>query len=168
MAKLRSGALGHFDVAVIGSSSRYDVMRPGTHRRIKGADRNKAWREGTARTLAALRHSARRTIVVRAGPMLRESTMSCLIRRYPNGSGCATPTSQALFATAWRTELAAAAASPRAATLDLSTRYCTGGTCRPVADRYLAFRDPTHWSRTYSARVLSKPLGAAVRQQMSR
>lgn len=167
IAGLRKHSFGRFDVAVISSFGDYKVVRPGTNRRLVTSARNTAWRDGTATILAELRRSARRVIVVRSSPTLRQSTMSCLIRRYPDGSGCTTPIAEALFPATWQAENAAVSRTAGATALDLSTPYCAGGVCRPVAGKYLAFRNSTHWGRTFSAKVLSIQLGTAVKQQMS-
>lgn len=166
IAGLRKHSFGRFDVAVISSFGDYQVVRPGTNRRLVTSARNTAWRDGTARILAELRRSARRVIVVRSSPTLRPSTMSCLIRSYPNGSGCTTPITEALVPATWQAENAAVSRTAGAAAVDLSTRYCAGGVCRPVAGKYLAFRNSTHWGRTFSAKVLSIQLGAEVKRQM--
>lgn len=165
-AKLRRRAFGRFDVAVISSFARYGVLSGVKGRRLAGDARARKWRAGTARMLAALRRSAAKVIVVRSSPVLRPSTTTCLIRSYPDGSGCATRTPKALSGSAWRAEREAVARTAGSSALDLSQPYCGKRYCHPVSGKYLAFRNPRHWGRTYSAEVLSIPLGDAVQEQM--
>lgn len=160
LSGLQSGAYGRFDVAVVSQYSGHVLLDP-RGRRLAGAARKAAWQSGTKRLLGAVDASAEAIVVVRDSPELKATTFTCLIAAWPK-AGCATPASQALRPGMWRAEVAAAGAVRGTTTLDLSTPYCAARRCRPVSGAYLAFRDRSHWTRTYSARVLSNDLGPAV------
>ena len=117
------------------------------------------WREGLEKTLATLRRSASRVLVIGGTPVLAESAPECLAAHRTNLPACFTTRAKATERVYNRAEAAAARATGSGYISVLP--WLCGAVCTPVIGSMTVYRNRFQLSATY-ARMLNGVLENAV------
>lgn len=139
------------DVVLVTGSAHLDLVRP--------EDRATQWREGLARTLAALPRDSR-VSVLRDTPEFAESVPWCLSANLENAEACAIDRSEGLD-DAWAAVERETTESAGGTYADLSDWFCTASRCGVIAGDTLMYRDHGHLTREW-ARAMVTPIGEVV------
>jgi hypothetical protein len=120
------------------------------------------WQSGLTRTLAALRRSGARVIVLGDTPVLAQSPPECLAAHASNVVACFT-TRAAATRGVWNAADQAAARATGSGYISVLPWLC-GLICTPVIGHVLVYRNRFHLTATYS-RMMNGVLETAVLQQ---
>ncbi|MDR6572986.1 peptidoglycan/LPS O-acetylase OafA/YrhL [Curtobacterium sp. 320] len=139
------------DVVLITGSAHLDL--------VHADDRATQWREGLARTLAALPRDSR-VSVLRDTPEFAESVPRCLSANLENADACAIDRSEGLD-DAWAAMERETAESAGHTYADLNDWFCSASRCGVISGDTLMYRDHGHLTREW-ARAMVTPIGEVV------
>lgn len=120
-----------------------------------------AWRDGMVATLAAVRDSTTRLVIVQDTPEPGFDVPTCLAKHLHDGQTACTMASRHPDADAVASAEAAAAAIAGAGVIDLSTSVCPAPRCGTIRNGVPVFRDQHHLTVAF-AQSLSAALGTAI------
>lgn len=143
----------HPDLVLVTSESY--AQKDGTDQRVTAA----RWQSGLTRTLAALRRSGARVIVIGDTPVLAQSPPECVAAHAGNLVDCFT-TRAAATARVWTGADQAAARATGSGYISVVPWLCSR-VCTPVIGNVLVYRNRFHLTATYS-RMMNGVLEAAV------
>jgi peptidoglycan/LPS O-acetylase OafA/YrhL len=124
------------------------------------------WRTGLRETIAEVHRTGARVVLLQDSPFPRENALSCLSRAYRHPERCALQRSKAVNSTMETLERAVAAAEPPASFISMTSYFCDARTCPVVKDGMAVFRDGSHLTVSFAAR-LGAPLDSAIRGAMT-
>jgi hypothetical protein len=148
------------DGIVMSSARRYHA----TASVADSAGFDRAWGDGTATTIRALRATGARVVLVADSPSTVESPAKCLRKHRTDIRACALPVRQAVRAPQ-QLRLERAAATAAGATLIDPTAWVCTSRCPQIVARIPVYRDGHHLTGTYTrwlAGVLSPALAKVV------
>ncbi|HEV7991852.1 MAG TPA: acyltransferase family protein [Gemmatimonadaceae bacterium] len=148
-------------IIVMTNERRYNLLvGDGTIRSDTGAGRE-LWGAGLSSTLATLRPSGARLVVLQDTPHPGFDVPRCAVKHIDQPSLCSTPLKNAVNQGVAEAERAAVRRVPGVAYIDLTSILCDGDRCPAVRDGIVRYRDTNHLSVTYTA-ALATDLSSAL------
>jgi hypothetical protein len=128
-----------------------------------GAERRRQWAAGLSRSIAVLRSSGSRVLVIADTPRFDMAPPICVSAHVRDVTSCAGDPAAALDAELRATERAAAETAD-AGFVDATPYLCSADACPPIVGHLLVYRDVNHLTATYArylAPVLDRQVEAA-------
>jgi peptidoglycan/LPS O-acetylase OafA/YrhL len=127
----------------------------------RGDEFTEDWVAGVHASVSGLVRAGRDVVVLEDTPYPRFDVPKCLAQNLDNAQACTVPIVDALSDPVRRERTRAAALEAGAVVVDPTPWLCIDGACPPLAGNILVYRDNSHLTATYSAR-LGASLGSVL------